>query len=201
MTLPVEYFQRMYAESEDPWGFRSRWYERRKRELTLAALPRPRYTRAFEPGCSVGALTTLLAGRCDALVATDVDESAVASASAAVRDRRHVAVRRLRVPQEWPAGGFDLVVLSEIGYYLDPGDLAILVDRAVASLTDGGTLLACHWRHPVADYPGTGDAVHDALGARPALVRAVGHVEEDFLLDVWTKGSTASVARREGLVG
>lgn len=201
MSLPTEYFQRMYAHSADPWGFRTRWYERRKRDLTLASLTRPRYARAFEPGCSVGALTALLAGRCDALVASDVSESAVAAAAAAVGDAEHVEVRRMRVPHEWPDGSFDLVVLSEVGYYLDPGDLDDLAHRAVASLDEGGALLACHWRHPVADYPTTGDVVHDVLRARPALVPAVAHVEEDFRLDMWTKGPTASVARREGLVG
>jgi hypothetical protein len=71
----------------------------------------------------------------------------------------------------------------------------------VDSLVEGGTLLACHWRHPVADYPAVGDDVHALFGGRPELHRAVRHVEEDFLLEVWTRGPVPSVARREGLVG
>ncbi|MFE7421819.1 hypothetical protein [Rhodococcus sp. NPDC057529] len=59
------YFDAMYAASPDPWGFGDRWYEQRKYALTLAALPRPRYRRAFEPGCSIGILTAALAHRCD----------------------------------------------------------------------------------------------------------------------------------------
>lgn len=201
MTLPPTYFDRMYAGSEDPWGFRTRWYERRKRALVDAALLRPRYARGFEPGCSNGVLTTVLAARCEALVASDVSDAAVASAAGAVVGRGTVEVLRMRVPGEWPDGRFDLVVLSEVGYYLDTADLRRLAERSVSSLEEGGTLLACHWRHPVADYPATGDAVHDVLDGQPGLARAVRHVEEDLLLDVWTRGPVLSVARREGLVG
>ena len=43
----VAYFDRLYGASPDPYGLRLRWYERRKRELTLAALPHPRYRSAY----------------------------------------------------------------------------------------------------------------------------------------------------------
>ena len=81
MNLPADYFARMYGGSDDPWGFRTRWYEERKRAVTLAALDRPRYRRGFEPGCSVGVLTAGLAERCDALLASDVDPTAVVASS------------------------------------------------------------------------------------------------------------------------
>ena len=121
MTLPPTYFADMYAGAEDPWGFRSRWYEQRKRDVTLAALTRPRYRRAFEPGCSIGVLTAALADRCDEVVAADVDERAVATARGELARHRHVRVERLSVPQEWPDGMFDLVVISEVAYYLGAG--------------------------------------------------------------------------------
>ena len=40
----------LYADGADPWRAGS-WYERRKRAVVLASLPRERYRRAFEPGC------------------------------------------------------------------------------------------------------------------------------------------------------
>ena len=200
MTLPATYFAAMYAGAEDPWGFRSRWYEQRKREVTLAALTRPRYRRAFEPGCSIGVLTAALADRCDEVVAADVDERAVSTARSELARHGHVRVERLSVPQEWPDGMFDLVVLSEVAYYYAPAELEQLLDRAVGSLAPRGTLLACHWRHPVPDYPATGDDVHQRLLARPELSQAVSHVEEDFRLDLLTLGAAPSPARREGLV-
>jgi hypothetical protein len=93
---------------------------------------------------------------------------------------------------------FDLIVVSEVGYYLDAADL--LLDRTVGSLAPGGVLLACHWRHPVAEYPQSGDDVHHSLGDRPELVRVVHHEETDFLLEVFTQGRRPTVAQWEGLV-
>jgi len=200
VTLPPSYFADMYAGAEDPWGFRSRWYEQRKRDVTLAALTRPRYRRAFEPGCSIGVLTAALADRCDEVVAADVDEGAVTTARGSLALHGNVRVERLSLPHEWPDGMFDLVVISEVAYYLGSPELEQLLDRAVSSLAPGGTLLACHWRHPVPDYPATGDEVHGRLVARPELDQAVSHVEEDYRLDLLTLGSVPSPARREGLV-
>jgi cyclopropane fatty-acyl-phospholipid synthase-like methyltransferase len=200
VTLHPTYFADMYAGAEDPWGFRSRWYEQRKRDVTLAALTRPRYRRAFEPGCSIGVLTAALADRCDEVVAADVDERAVTTARGSLAPLGNVRVERLALPQEWPDGMFDLVVVSEVAYYLGPAELQQLLDCAVGSLAPRGTLLACHWRHPVPDYPATGDEVHHRLLARPELNQAVSHLEEDFRLDLLTLGSAPSPARREGLV-
>jgi len=200
VTLPAGYFEDLYASKEDPWGFRDRWYESRKREVTLASLPHRRYRRAFEAGCSIGLVTSALAARCDQLLAVDASEAAVARARQQVAAHRHVHVERRMLPGEWPAGEFDLVVLSEVGYYLDADDLDVLIDRAISGLAAGGVLLACHWRHPVADYPQSGDAVHRAIRARTALARAVFHEETDFLLEVFTHGRQPSVAEDEGLV-
>ena len=203
MSLPPEYFSEQYAGSPDPWGFRTRWYEQRKRDVTVACLPRPAYRRGFEPGCSIGVLSAALARRCARLVVADVEDSALAACRTELAGdpaTAQVEVRRLRVPDEWPGGSFDLVVLSEVGYYLDLPSLDALLDRAVGSLEDGGTLLACHWRHPVADYPLTGDAVQERVLGRRELVGLVTHVEPDFRLYVLTKGALESPARAEGLV-
>ncbi len=195
MTLPGDYFDAMYARESDPWGFASRWYEQRKYALTLAALPDRAYDRALEVGCSVGVLTAALATRCRSLLG--LDPSAAALATARERVPAHVQLRRGAVPGDWPAGTYDLVVLSEVGYYLSPGDLTTLLDLVERDLAPGGTVVACHWRHPVADYPQTGDAVHAALQRWPRLSRTQ---EEDFLLDVLVPGGGPGVARREGLL-
>ncbi|WP_067474322.1 class I SAM-dependent DNA methyltransferase [Actinomadura hibisca] len=196
MTLDTGYFDGMYEESADPWGFQSRWYEQRKYALTLAALPRRRYADAFEPGCSIGVLTALLAERCDRLFACDTSTAAVEQARRRAPGAR---VERRTMPQDWPDGRFDLIVLSELLYYFDDHDLATMLDRAVNALNPGGTLLAVHWRHPVPDYPHTGDDVHRAL-ARTPLNCLVSHTEPDFLCEVFVQGEPTSVATAEGLV-
>ena len=201
MTLPQGYFDDLYARADDPWSFRERWYEQRKREISVASLPHRRYARAFEAGCSIGLLTATLAGRCDELLAVDVSEPAVQQAAREVASCPQVRVERRTLPSEWPTEKlFDLIVVSEVGYYLDTPDLIVLLDRTVRSLAPGGVLLACHWRHPVADYPQSGDDVHRALDDRPELVRVVHHEETDFLLEVFTQGPQPTVAQREGLV-
>jgi LmbE family N-acetylglucosaminyl deacetylase len=189
-----DYFAALYVDNQDPWGLATRFYEQRKREVLLACLPRPRFRRGFEPGCATGLLTERLAARCDALVAWDVADEAVRQTTARVGSGA-VTVRTGRIPDEWPAGSFDLIVLSEVGYYCRPVER--LVDRVLDSLTPDGVVVACHWLHPAPDHPLAADAVHDAFGS--ALEPVVSHREADFRLDVWSR-TGRSVAQVEGIV-
>ena len=201
-TLGPGYFDAMYQAASDPWGFQDRWYERRKYAISLALLPAERYRSAFEPGCSIGVFTELLAPRCDALLSCDVAATAVQAAVQRTKHLPQVRVEQRDIAGQWPAGRFDLIVFSEILYYFGDHDLEQLLDHSVAALQPGGTLLAVHWRHPVADYPRSGDDVHRALGAQPGLARLVSHTEPDFLAEVYlrTDGALVSVAQATGLV-
>jgi LmbE family N-acetylglucosaminyl deacetylase/SAM-dependent methyltransferase len=189
------YFDELYASTPDPWGLAERFYERRKRATLLAALTRPRFRRAFEPGCATGLLTADLARRCDAVVAWDIADAAVARARERVDEWAHVQVQRGMIPDHWPSGSFDLIVISEIGYYCT--DLTALTHRIDDSLAQHGLLVACHWRHPAPMHPHTAGAVHGALGAGRHLLLT--HIEDDFLLQAWSP-DPASVAVRERIV-
>lgn len=199
-SLDRGYFDDFYSAGGDPWGFETRWYEKRKRDITLASLPREKFVSAFEPGCAIGVLTSALAERCDRVLATDISPAPLITARRRLAGRPGVTLQRRRVPQEWPPGRFDLVVLSEVGYYCGTADLTQLIAAASSSLTDDGVLLACHWRHPVADYPMTGDTVHERIRQESGLDVLVQHVEEDFRLDVLVGPPARSVAHRDGLV-
>jgi SAM-dependent methyltransferase len=202
VTLPAAYFDAMYRAADDPWGFEDRWYEQRKYSISLALLPAGRYRRAFEPGCSIGVLTRMLARRCDALLSCDVAARAVRAAAARSRELPHVRVEQRDIAGQWPSGSFDLIVFSEILYYLGDPDLEQVLKNAVAALEPEATLLAVHWRHPVADYPRSGDDVHRALAAQPGLAPLVCHTEPDFLAEVYIRaeGTPVSVAQATGLV-
>jgi LmbE family N-acetylglucosaminyl deacetylase len=191
----TDYFEALYARNDDPWGLRNRFYEQRKRDLVCAVLPRDRFRRAFEPGCATGLLTARLSPRCDDLIACDVVDRAVALARERLAASPNVRIDSGRIPDEWPAGWFDLIVLSEVGYYCP--DLAALSGRIRAGLASDGVVVACHWRHDAPDHPHSADEVHRAVGA--GLSKIASHVEEDFLLDVWTR-SGESVARTGGIV-
>ena len=196
-AVPASYFDALYSRRDDPWGFESRWYEWRKRALTMASLPRERYETALEIGCSLGLLTVQLAARCDSVLAVDIARAAVDAARVRTAGLR-VRVEHADVAEGLPAGDFELVVLSEVGYYFASDGLTRLLDEIESRLTANGTLVACHWRHPVDDYPLSGDAVHTAI-ADLGLTRVVSHLEEDFVLEVWTKDGL-SVATRTGML-
>ncbi len=200
-TLGMEYFDQLYADSADPWGFTTRWYEARKYALSLALLPAERYRDAFEPGCSIGVLTELLARRCDHLLACDGVAAAVREATARTAQLPDVQVQRAVIPDDWPPAQFDLIVFSEILYYFAGDDLARVLRLGVSSLRPGGTLLAVHWRHPVAEYPRSGDEVHQALAGQAGLARLVSHREPDLLAEVYIRGEgqPRSVAQAGGL--
>ncbi|MCZ4098513.1 methyltransferase domain-containing protein [Streptomyces sp. SID13666] len=205
MSTAASYFDDMYRGSDDPWKLASRWYEQRKYDLTLAALPRARYRSGFEPACSVGELTTLLADRCDALLACDRVASAVGTAQRRTAHLPQVTVRQLVLPRQWPAGTFDLVVLSELLYYFDPSDLSQLLDRTVGALEPAGTLVTVHWNHPVREHLWTGVELADVLARVPELALMADHREDDFVLQVFGRlqsdgARPPSPATREGLV-
>jgi len=201
MNSTAQYFDDLYQQSDDPWNLREGWYERRKRTLTLALLPRPRYRNAFEPGCANGELTAELATRCDALLAADLHERAVTLTRERVAGMPQVRVEQRTVPLEWPteAGPFDLIIISEFAYYLHTDELETLAARIAASLTTDGTLLACHWRRPFAEALESADTAHALFDARCGLSRLAHHDEADLLIDVWSRDAR-SVAQREGLL-
>lgn len=198
MSVATPYFDQLFAGNDDPWAFRQRWYERRKRALTLAVLTRPRYASIFEPGCANGELSAELAPRCDRLVCCDTASAAVALATSRLLGFPHAHVQQSRLPEQWPSGSFELIVLSELCYYLDADDLSRLIDCALNALTADGQLLACHWRPPIEGCPQTAEQVHALLQQRLGMPPVVQYHDSDFLLDLWSRDGT-TVATHEGL--
>ncbi|MFB7892425.1 PIG-L family deacetylase [Microbacterium sp. NPDC056044] len=182
-----ERFDGYFRAQADPWGFETSWYEERKRSVLLAALPRQRFTRVLELGCATGVLTRELSHRADSVLGVD------ASPAALIRSRERavgldgVFFEHRTLPADWPEGSFDLVVLSELGYYWSAEDLASAQERIAASLTREGVLVACHWRHPMSDAPLTGDHVHAALSDDPSWTKTLHHLERDFVLEVFER--------------
>ncbi|HEY2670562.1 MAG TPA: SAM-dependent methyltransferase [Rugosimonospora sp.] len=203
MTVDTGYFERMYAGSADPWEFETRWYDRRKYQLTAACLPRPRYRSGFEPACSIGVLSTLLAPRCASLLCGDLVPAAVQRARRRLAEHPHVRVERQALPQDWPDATFDLIVLSEVLYYFTDDQLERVLDRTRGSLEPDGDLIVAHWRHPVAEHHRSGDEVHEAIGGMAGLARLGGYLDDDFRLDVFTRTPPPprSVAAIDGLTG
>ena len=184
-SLGREYFEDVYAREADPWRFATSNYEREKYDATLAALPRARYARGLEIGFSIGILTRRLAARCDRLLATDIAEEPLREARLRSADAPWVEFARSAAPREWPEGTFDLILLSEVVYYLSRADVDLLAEHVVGSLATRGDLVLVHWTGGT-DYPLSGDEASERLleKTHPALRTTLEKRFERFRLDV-----------------
>lgn len=186
------FFEAKYQEKADPWNFQSNAYERNRYETILAALAHRRYRRAFEPGCSIGVLTEKLAGICDAVEACDLSPTAIEQARkrCAHLPHAHFTVEGLTTgsaARTMSSGSFDLVLLSEIGYYFKLPVFGRLVSALVTPLPSGATLLASHWLGTSDDHILSGDQVHETLLEHPLLRHEEGQRHEKFRLDRFTR--------------
>jgi SAM-dependent methyltransferase len=178
------WFAQLYRDKPDPWDLATKWHDRRKYAVTVASLPRPRYRSCYEPGCSIGELTKLLADRCDRVLAVDFVEDAVAQARDAVRELSHVRVELATLPDDLPNEQYDLIVVSELLYYLSHDDMQQLLDGLVERLEPDGDLVAVHYRNYVEGGVYDGFNVHGAVVERTDLMRLAHHEDAAFILDV-----------------
>src|ERR1700683_4414732 len=155
-TLRPEYFDGLYTADLDPWKFETSPYERGKYTLTLNAMPKPRYRSALEVGCSIGVLTRSLASRCDAVVAIDAAEAPLVEGRRRCADLPGVRFEQMFVPDEWPDGEFELILLSEVVYYLSRDDAGRLAVRVTRCLAKCGCAILVHWTEET-NYPLSAD--------------------------------------------
>lgn len=227
-TYSETYFDALYSDNSDPWQYQTRWYEKRKREMSLAVLPQAEYDNAIELGCGNGVFSELLARRCQALLSIDGNAQAVQLAKQRLGESSHVRVLQEVIPhvllglddallQAYPLSDgtlvhkppFDLIIISEILYYLLPTDIDTVITWIKQNLAVGGTLLCCHWRYAIDGFAMTGETVHQRLQQafnvtgnkmdHPVFIHQSQIVDSDFLLDVW-QFSTKSVAMQENLI-
>ncbi len=151
-----EVFDRIYAGSADPWAFETSPYERDKYADTLAQLGERRFIHALELGCSIGVMTRQLAARCDRLLALDAATAAVTRARQRCDGLAHVTIERAVLPGDWPAGRFDLILISEVLYFLDPDDIAASARHCVEAARPDCIILLVNWTGAT-DTPTTGD--------------------------------------------
>lgn len=197
------FFEELYRTDPDPWRFTDDLYEQARYQHLLAHVPAGRYGTAFEPGCSIGVLTRRLADRCRRVIAIDIAEAAVEQARLRCADRPGVDLARGELPHDLPDEPVDLVVLSEIGYYLTDIVLVDLAHRIRDVLTPGGRVVAVHWTGESSDHVLHGRDVHRTLDTHLGLDHGFGaehghdswaeHLVDPvraattkgFLLDVW----------------
>ena len=184
-TTSRAFFDRLYLKDGDPWRFASSEYELGRYEVTMQALASRRYRHAFEPGCSIGVLTERLATICDYVDAIDISSVAVQQASRRCSGLSNVKIRQGALPTDIPTGTFDLLVLSEIGYYFDTAQLKTLIGHLAERMASGSVLLAVHWLGSSPDHILSGSQVHEAISSTETLTQDLSENHTAFLLDRW----------------
>jgi SAM-dependent methyltransferase len=186
-TTTQQFFEAMYRKTRDPWSFCSNGYEQERYSATLRALNHRRYRHAFEPGCSIGILTARLAAICDRVDSSDISPTAVERAREFCEHLTNVNVQCSSVLDDLPPGMFDLIVLSEIGYYFDQQELFRMGSRVVDKLEPSGILLAVHWLGQSADHLLEGDVVHEILATLKGLSLDFSQRHVGFRVDRWIR--------------
>lgn len=183
-TYDKAHFDRLYEADIDPWHFRKSAYEAEKYRATIDAFPQPRFSKCLELGCSIGVLTKLLAARCDAIVAIDTSARALEEAKK-ICAGLNVDFRQAYLPEGEIGEGYDLVVASEVLYYLDAPSLGALATRLAGLVKPGATCIGVHWTGPT-DYPLSGDHATQLFQMESDLARVSHATTDQYRLDVWT---------------
>ncbi len=190
-SRPATYFEELYAANPDPWNFASSDYEKTKYAATIAALEDRNFHNVFEIGCSIGILTKLLSARCRSLLAIDLVETALADARKYCAGLPHVRFENFSVPYVWPSDrSFDLIICSEVLYFLSPRDIARVAHLATGSILPGGWILLVNFTGPI-DEPCSGDDAAKIFidACRGALVLRKCVRAESFRIDLLERQS------------
>ncbi len=82
-----------------------------------------RLRAAIEVGGSIGVLSSMLALLCEDLLGLDISEMPLREARERCCGMPRTRFEHMTTPQDWPKGIFDLIVLSEVLYFLSPKDI------------------------------------------------------------------------------
>jgi SAM-dependent methyltransferase len=182
----TDVFEARYRADPDPWGTLTDPYELHKRERTLGACGERPFASAVDLGAGTGVLAAALAPRCTSLLALDGAPTAVAEAQRRLAPFPHAEARTATLPNGLPAGPLDLIVASEILYYLDDDAFRAVLDWLPGALAPAGRAVAVHWTGTAPDLRRSADDVGTALAATAGLrvIEDGAGSTEGFRLDV-----------------
>ena len=170
-----KYFESLFAQGEDPWSYTTP-YERAKYEQALSLLQGRDFHRALEVGCAEGHFSQLLAPRVGTLIAADIADIALARAAANCRDHTNIEYLRFDMSRDDIPTGVDLIVCSEILYYMGSWENLVSVAKRLARALDpGGRLLMTH-ANCVVDEPTEPGFTWDVPYGAKTIARAFGSI-------------------------
>jgi protein-L-isoaspartate O-methyltransferase len=128
-------------EKEDPWGYRVSNYEIKKYEQQISLLKDKRYQKALEIGCAEGAFTERLAKICDSVTGLDVSKKALERAERYLKELENVNLVNGNIVDVNFSEKFDLIIVSEVIYYIPTELLERTIQKICALMERGGRLL------------------------------------------------------------
>jgi cyclopropane fatty-acyl-phospholipid synthase-like methyltransferase len=167
LTKPQQ-VTRFFDKGGDPFGFDVNPDEQAKFRRTLEVCGEGDLGRVLEIGCAVGSFTELMAPQATDLLAIDVSEAAIEQAKERLRGIPHVHAETRSLPAEFPDGPFDLIVASDVLYYLTVDELETCLRLIEERLAPGGALVAVHYVPRVGTLL-NGDELHDFLAERTTM--------------------------------
>lgn len=187
---PPDYTDESYWESifntVDPWGYRNS-YETHKYEQTIDLIRGLPIGNALEIACAEGEFSKRLAPLVGHLLATDIAPSAVARAAESCAGIGNMDFMRLDLLTEAPPSTYDLIVCSEVLYYVaDEKVLADFAAKVSRHLNPGGWLVLAHANLLVDEPDVTGFGWPHSFGAKG--IGTVFAAEPTFALskEIWT---------------
>lgn len=180
-------FEARYRADPDPWDYEDSDYERHKYAATLAACGDGPFAHALELGGSIGVFSALLAPRCERLVTIDVAPTAIRQARERLAGFPRVTAIEGAIPADIPSGPYDLIVASEILYYLSDDELAGTFAMFERELLTGGSVVAVHWRPAGGERPRDAAQAHAELAGLPFLSLTGAASTDDYLLEVFRR--------------
>lgn len=185
-------FEAAYAESSDPWASATRRYryQQRKYEQIMAMLPERRFVHALDLGCGLGLLSQLMTARADNVLGLDIASAAVERArqrGTAFVNLEFAQADLLDLPRSLDRR-FDLVVIADTLYYLQPLDdglLKTLAARIADLLTLGGIcILANHFFFAADSGSRVSRRIHNAFTWSPRFAVLSEHRRAFFVASV-----------------
>jgi len=181
--IDIDGFDAKFEANPDPWNYRTSRFEAFKRKVLLQACGVRPFGRGLELACANGETTRMLARRCLKLTAVDGSKAAVEEARRRTAELSNVRVTQADLPAQLPQGAFDLIVVSELLYYLDQQALNRTLARCWTALAPGGRIVLLHhtiFFDDVAIPPARAQSAAKAYftaRARPVFHRALSHFD------------------------
>lgn len=144
----VRHLETIYHSDFDPWEHLSSPYEHDKYAQTIGTVGDRKFQLGLEIGCGIGGLSTHLAGRCDRLLCMDCITLALARARLRLDDKPHVSVCEGTAPDDIPEINPDLLVLSEVLYFLTVEEIDQLGCWAEVNATRDAVIIVVVWTGP-----------------------------------------------------